>query len=178
MNPSYTPTVSTPPPPLTRALGTALAGSALFGLATGLGHTPRAMLAFGLAAPALFLGSAALALPPLCLAVSASPRPPSIASVVRATGETLGLLGVALAGLAAPAAFFSVTMHTRHAPALLVVAVIVAGGVALRSLSKRVFVDTPSTLSWSLATGWNVLAVVLGLRTLVRLGDALSGVLR
>lgn len=163
--------LSTPSPAVSvpRSLGLGLAGSAAFGLAAALGHGAHAMLQGLWMAPALFVGSALLATPPLYLfGVWSGQRVPA-ERVARHVGEALGGAGVVLLGLSAPAAYFSATLRTGSAWVLLVGAVVLVGVVAVRAVARKTF-PSPTFAS----TGWTLLALALGARTLLALAHMVT----
>ncbi len=160
-------TPSRPDTALLERLGMGLLGAAAFGAAAGLGHGAAATLRGLWMSPALFVGGALLATPPLYLASTHAGLRSSAEELVAEVASTLGDTGVALLGLAAPAAYFSVTLRTHSAWALLVAMVAVVGVSAVRALSRR-------TLSWGLAAIlWTLFAVAVGVRLVVALAHQL-----
>jgi hypothetical protein len=152
-----------------RSLGLGLAGAATFGLAAALGHGASAMFHGLWMAPALFVGSALLATPPLYLiGVWSGQRVPA-ERVAQNVASALGAAGLVLLGLAAPAAFFSATLHTTSAWVLLLGAVIAVGVTAVRVVARKTFA-LPSVA----ATGWTLLALALGARTLFALSHTVT----
>ncbi len=168
---TITASLAPPPPaelPLSRSLALGLAGAVAFGAAAGLGHGASAILRGAWMSPALFVGGALLALPPLYLASSWSGSRSSAEELVSGVVDVLGRTGVILLGLSAPAAFFSATLRTPSAWALLLAAVVSVGAAAVRSVSVR-------ALSEGLAAAWiwSAFAVALGVRLLVALAHHL-----
>ncbi len=155
------PTFSEAAAPRSLALG--LAGAAAFGAAAGLGHGAAAMLRGAWMSPALFVGGALLATPPLYLAGTWSSARAPAEELVSHVASVVGAAGVVLLGLAAPAAYFSATLRTPSAWALLVVTAVVVGATAVRALARR-------TLSHGTAAAlWTLFAFALGVRLVLAL---------
>lgn len=169
---TITASLAPPPPaelPLSRSLALGLAGAVAFGAAAGLGHGASAILRGAWMSPALFVGGALLALPPLYLASSWSGSRSSAEELVSGVADVLGRTGVILLGLSAPAAFFSATLHTSSAWFLLLGSVVIVGVTAVRAVARKTFTGT------SLAsTGWTLLALALGARTLLALSHTVT----
>ena len=146
-----------------RGLAVGLAGAAAFGAAAGLGHGAGALLRGAWMSPALFVGGALLATPPLYLASTASGSRATAEEVVAGVSDALGRTGVVLLGLAAPAAFFSATLRTPTAWALLGCAVLAVGAVAIRGVSRETLRHPAAT--WL----WTVFALAVGVRLLTTL---------
>jgi hypothetical protein len=89
--------------------------------------------------------------------------------VAQNVASALGAAGLVLLGLAAPAAFFSATLHTTSAWVLLLGAVIAVGVTAVRVVARKTFA-LPSVA----ATGWTLLALALGARTLFALSHTVT----
>lgn len=155
--------VAAPPrePPLVQQLGVALLGAAVFGLAAGLGHGPAAMLRGAWTSPALFLGGAALATPPLYLIGAWAGERSSAEELVSRVTSVAGAAGIVLLGLSAPAAFFSVTLRTHTAWALLMAAVITVGASSVRAVARRALTELSVA-----SLVWTVFAFAIGLRLL------------
>lgn len=164
-----TTSIATPPveAALPRSLGLALVGTAAFGAAAGLGHGASATLRGLWMAPALFVGGALLAAPPLYLASTRAGLRSTAEALVADIAETLGDTGLALLGLAAPAAFFSVTLHTQSAWVLLAVIVGAVGLTAVRSLARR------TLMRGVVGALWTVFALALGVRLVLALSHQL-----
>ncbi len=143
-------------------------GSALFGAASGLGHGVAATLRGAWMSPALFVGGALLVMPPLYLASMYSDERSSAEKLIAEVSAVLGSVGVALLGLAAPAAFFSATLRTPSAAILLTGCALTVGVLAVRAVSNRAFARL--TVASSL---WNLFALALGLRLTVALSHHL-----
>ncbi|MFO0603605.1 MAG: hypothetical protein U0324_10550 [Polyangiales bacterium] len=152
-----------------RSLALGLAGSAAFGLAAAVGHGARAMLHGLWMAPALFVGSALLATPPLYLVGVWSGQRLPAERVARHVADSLGGVGTVLLGLAAPAAYFSATLRTGSAWFLLAGAVVLVGVAAVRAVARNAF-PRPSPA----AVGWTLLALALGARTLLALAHTVT----
>lgn len=148
----------------------ALLGPAAFGAAAALGHGAKAMARGAGLAPALFLGGAALAAPTLYLATSLGGGRVSADQVGRATLSSLGSVGTLLLGLAVPAAYFSVTLHTPLAPALLVGILALAGTTGVLTTLVRALDEERSDTVRFFCTGWVVIALLMGGRLLSTLG--------
>lgn len=148
----------------------ALLGPAAFGAAAALGHGAKAMARGAGLAPALFLGGAALAAPTLYLATSLGGGRVSADHVGRATLSSLGTVGTLLLGLAVPAAYFSVTLHTALAPALLVAILALAGTTGVLTTLVRTLDEERSDSVRFFCTGWVVIALLMGGRLLSTLG--------
>lgn len=161
-------TLSLPEAAVPRSLAFGLAGAAAFGAAAGLGHGAAAMLRGAWMAPALFVGGALLATPPLYLASAYGGSRATAEEIVSEVSSVLGDTGVVLLGMAAPAAFFSATLHTASAWALLAVTVVSVGATAVRAVSKR-------TLAHGLAAAslWTLFAFALGVRLALALSHQL-----
>lgn len=148
----------------------ALFGPAAFGAAAALGHGAKAMGRGAGLAPALFLGGAALAAPTLYLATSIGGARVSADHVGRSTLSSLGTVGTLLLGLAVPAAYFSVTLRTGIAPALLVSVLALAGTTGVLTTLVRTLADEKSDTVRLVCTGWVVVALLMGARLLATLG--------
>lgn len=150
-----------------RSVGVGLLGAAAFGAAVGLGHGAAALLRGLWMAPCLFVGGALLATPPLYLASIYAGLRSSAEDLLTDVSATLGDTGVALLGLAAPAAFFSVTLRTHSALPLLVVITAVVGVSAVRALARRTLAPSVSGALWTL------FAVAIGVRLVIALTQQL-----
>lgn len=165
--------ISTTRPPMSSsrdALIVAVLGPASFGVAAAVGHGARAMGQAAALAPALFLGGAALAAPTLYLATSVGGGQVSAEQVARATLSSLGTVGTLLLGFALPAAYFSVTLKTALAPALLVTVLAAAGMAGVLTTLVRTLQTEKSDRVRLFATAWVVVAVLMGGRLLSTLG--------
>ncbi|MDB4932887.1 MAG: hypothetical protein JWM10_5371 [Myxococcaceae bacterium] len=147
-----------------RGLALGLAGAVAFGAAAGLGHGAAALARGAWMSPALFVGGALLAAPPLYLAASYSGSRASAEEVIAEVADVLGRAGVVLLGLAAPAAFFSATLRTPTAWALLVGLAVVVGAVAVRAVARRTL-SHATTAAWL----WTFFSLALGVRLLLAL---------
>ncbi len=152
---------------LPRSIVLALIGAAAFGAASGLGHGAASTLRGLWMSPALFVGGALLAAPPLYLASTRAGLRSTAEDLAADIAETLGNTGLALLGLAAPAAYFSATLHTRSAWVMLAVIIGAVGLTAVRALARR-------TLMPGLASAlWTVFALALGVRLVLALSHQL-----
>ncbi len=79
-----------------------------------------------------------------------------------------------LLGLAAPAAFFSVTLRTSKASLLLVAIVAVLGGVGVLTTLTRALASESSDRVRIAATVWMALAVLIGARLMGTLGHTVG----
>jgi hypothetical protein len=139
----------------------ALAGAAAFGVAAAAGSGVHAMAQGAWAGPALFAGGAALSLPPLYMlgALGGGGEPAS--EVAEKVIASAGRVGIALLGLAAPAAFFSTTMGGDLARALLLLACATIGVCGIIAVARRGGGTT--TAGGLLATiAWPLFAIALG----------------
>lgn len=144
-----------------RQLGFALLGATTFGVAAGLGHGPLAMLRGAWTSPALFLGGAALATPPLYLISTwAGERNTAEETIARVTA-VMGSAGVVLLGLSAPTAFFSVTLRTHTSWALLMGATVIVGATAVRAVARRTLTELSAA-----SLLWTAFACAIGIRLL------------
>jgi hypothetical protein len=159
-----------PLPSARDAAALALLGPAVFGAASAVGHGARAMALGGALAPALFLGGAALAAPTLYLATSLGGGQVSAEHIARSTLSSLGTVGTLLLGFAIPAAFFSVTLHTASAPALLVAVLVLTGTTGVLTTLVRTLAKERSDSVRFLCAGWVAVALLLGGRLLSTLG--------
>ena len=160
--------LSLPEATVPRSLALGLAGSAAFGAAAGLGHGAAAMLRGAWMGPALFVGSALLATPPLYLASAYAGARATAEEIVAEVSSVLGDTGVVLLGLSAPAAFFSATLHTGSAWGLLFVTVVSVGFTAVRAVSKRALAQHLAAASL-----WTLFALALGVRLALALSHQL-----
>jgi hypothetical protein len=147
-------------------------GCATFGAAAALGHGVRAMGLGALSAPALFVGGALLAAPPLYLLLALGGGRATAAEVTAALGASLRQVTTVLWGLAAPAAYFSVTLRTNKSLALLVAVAAVVGGAAVLATARRLSRAEPKQGARLAALAWCAVAVLLGLRLVSTLGRA------
>lgn len=154
-----------------RRLLLALAGSAAFGAAAGLGHGVAATVRGAWMSPALFIGGALLAAPPLYLASMYATERATAERLVSEVSSVLGAVGVVLLGLSAPAAYFSATLRTPSAALLLVGCALTVGTAAVYALSRRAFAGLTAASAL-----WAVSALCLGARLAVTLYRQLPGV--
>lgn len=160
----------------TEALGRHVAlgvlGTAAFGVAAAAGHGAVAMAKGAWMGPALFVGGAALAAPPLYMFGALAGSRQTARATAERCGKSLAAVGTALMGLAAPAAYLSATLTTKSAPALLglcCVALGTAGVVAVARASLQVERKEKARTAVIL---WSLFALALGVRLMVAIGKA------
>lgn len=171
MNPALLSPAPAPTPALL-PLGVALCGSAAFGAAAALGHGLPALARGAVCAPVLFLGGAALAVPPLYLATALSGGRSSAAEILARVTTALHQVGLALLGLAAPAAYFSITLRTGHAAQLLLLAASVLGAAGVLGVTRATLDHERAPAAQHAATIWMGFALLLGARLLFTLRHA------
>ncbi len=161
-----------PPAELCRRLGVSILASAAFGAAVAVGRGAGAMLHGAWAAPALVVGGAALALPPLYLATALGGGQSAPGEVAASAAGALSRVTTVLLGLAAPTLFFSVTLQSLLGTALLVTVLVTVGtlGVVLvaRDALSR---ETGGGARLGIAA-WSVFALALGARLMATVGGA------
>ncbi|HEU4412275.1 MAG TPA: hypothetical protein VFS43_43940 [Polyangiaceae bacterium] len=162
----------TEPRPSLRDVALGALGCATFGAAAALGHGPRAVGLGALSAPALFVGGALLSAPPLYLLLALGGGRATAADVADALGASLHKITTVLWGLAAPAAYFSVTLRTNKSLALLVAAAAVVGGAAVVSTAERLSRGESKSGARLMTGVWCAVALLLGLRLVSSLGRA------
>ncbi len=160
---------------LARELAIGLAGAAALGAAAGSGHGAAMALRGAALAPLLFFGGAALALPPMVLCGTWAGSRAGLSDLVRHTGDTLGALGRALLGLAAPAAFLSATVRTRAGVTALGVVLAIAGLGAVLRQARALRSEGETPHAWLAIAAWGTLAIGVGLRLMVLLSRHLGG---
>ncbi len=162
---------------LGRQLAVGALGAAAFGVAAATGHGALAMTRAVWMGPALFVGGAALATPPLYLfGALAGSRLPAVGAADRC-GRALAAVGTALLGLAPAAAFVSTTMRTFTAPLLLVVTCAVAGGAGVAAVTTETMRSDRRPGVHLAALLWTGFALALGVRLIVALSHRLDGVM-
>jgi ABC-type transport system involved in multi-copper enzyme maturation permease subunit len=117
-------------------------------------------------APALFVGGAALALPPLYMFGTLLGGQSSLSQIVGRLSGTLASVSLALLGLAAPAAYLSVTLRTTLGPLLLVLASIVVGTAGVAAVLRESLDAEPAPRPRAALLGWGAFALALGGRLL------------
>ena len=159
---------------LPKLLASALCASA-FGAAACLGHGLPQVLRGAWMAPALFVGGALLAAPPLYLMTSIAGGKLTAGDVLRNSVDALSRVSMVLLGLAAPAAFFSVTLGTWVAPALLlaVVGLMGAAGV-LTVLTQALRTETEDRVRLA-GLAWTGFAMLVGARLMGAIAAAAGG---
>jgi hypothetical protein len=120
-------------------------------------------------APALFVGGALLATPPLYLFRALAGGRQSAAATAARCARTLAAVGTALLGLAAPAAYLSVTLTTRTGPLLLVVSCAAVGCAAISAITRETLQGERRDGPRAATILWTVFAVLLGLRLMIEL---------
>ena len=157
---------------IAKPLAVAILGTAAFGVAAAAGHGLRAMATGAWAAPLVFFGGAALAMPPLYLfgALAGSRR--TGADVLRAVSTVARRVAIALVGLAAPAAFFSVTLKGALAEVLLVATACVVGGAGVVSVVAASTANEEAEAAKIANVLWLVVALALGARLVASVGRA------
>lgn len=147
-----------------QALMCSLGGAALFGVALGsFGGSPAQMLASGLKAPMLLLGTTALCLPAFhVMQLTRSPRPLTLPQSLSVQAHALAATGLWWGALALPLLFLATTVqHYRLAQGLALVVGAVGGLVGLWRFRERLAVAAGPTTRGMLS-GWFVLYGVVG----------------
>lgn len=152
-----------------RDLALGLLGSAAFGGAAALGHGPWAVARGAWMAPALFVGGALLAAPPLYMFGALAGSHQSALAVLSRSTRALADVATALLGLAAPAAFLSVTLTTGTAPLLLTLCCIVAGAAGVIVVTRETLRVERREKVRAAAHLWALFALALGLRLLLEI---------
>jgi hypothetical protein len=140
------------------ALGGPVAIGAIAGMQTG----PFAIAHDAVAAPAIVLGVTALMIPALYIATAFAGIAPPARGFASGVGDGLRACGVALFGLAAPAAFLAATTGSAEAAAALSAASLVAAVlVGLRALYIRLF-GSGEIVHRMIFAAWSAMALLLG----------------
>jgi hypothetical protein len=155
---------------LSRDLATGILGSAVFGVAAAAGHSPRSMLQGAWVAPALFVGGAALATPPLYLLGALSGGRTSVAGTLASTSRSLAAASTALLGLSAPALYLSVTMRTDTGQGVLLLASVVVGAAGIAAVLRERLQAERTDAARLAAVAWCAFALMLGARLISSLG--------
>jgi hypothetical protein len=142
----------------------ALGGPLVIGAIAGMRAGPFAAAHEAVLTPAVLFGVTALMIPALYIVTAFAGIAPAARGFAGAIGEGLRACGVALLGLAAPAAFLVATAQTAEAAALVGTAALCAAAlVGLRALYHRLFAATRRDLLHVLVYGcWSLLALLLG----------------
>ncbi len=159
---------------LSRDLAMGVLGSAAFGVAAAAGYGARPMLAGAWIGPALFAGGAMLATPPLYIVTALSGGRTSPAAIAASTTRALAGAATVLLGLAAPVAFFSVTLKTQLALPLLIAATVVVGAIAVIVAGRSSVAQQPSG-SIAATVIWCAFAMTLGARLIGSLAPMAFG---
>lgn len=159
---------------LGREVTQSIAGTAAFGAAACAGLGLPAMARGAALSPALFVGGALLATPPLYLFSSLSGGRITAAQAAGAIVGPLSSVGTALLGLALPAAYLSITLRTSAAPLLLAATVSLAGLAGVLAVVQRAGVVEKRDGARMALMLWGLFAVLLGGRLLQALAPHLS----
>jgi len=147
-----------------QALMCCLGGAALFGVALGsFGGSGAQMLAAGLKAPMLLLGTTALCLPAFhVMQLTRSPRPLPFSQALSIKAHALAATGLWWGALALPLLFLASTVqHYRLAQGLALAVGAVGGLVGLLRFRARL-VAASGPAAGRMLTGWFVLYGVVG----------------
>lgn len=147
-----------------QALMCSLGGAGLFGIALGsFGGSLAQMLASGLKAPMLLLGTTALCLPAFhVMQLTRSSRPLSLGQSLSIQAHALAAIGLWWGALALPLLFLASTVqHYRLAQGLALVVGAVGGAVGLWRFHRR-FTTTSGAAPRGMLAGWFVLYGVVG----------------
>jgi hypothetical protein len=117
-------------------------------------------------APALFVGGAALAMPPLYMFGTLLGGRSSLTEIVTRVSATLGSVAMALLGLAAPAAYLSVTLRTSLGPVLLILTAVIAGTAGILAVLREALLAESEPAPRLALVGWTFFALALGGRLL------------
>lgn len=156
---------------LGRHLATGLLGAAAFGVAAATGHGPLLMARGAWMGPALFVGGAALATPPLYMFGALAGSRQTAQSVALRCGRSLAAVGTALLGLAAPAAYLSATLTTRSGPVLLTLSCVVIGTAGIAAITRETLDIERKESAKIAAVLWAVFALALGVRLMASLSS-------
>jgi hypothetical protein len=152
-----------------RELALGLLGSAAFGGAAAVGHGPWMAARGAWMAPALFVGGALLATPPLYMFKALAGSRQSALSTAQRCTRALAAVGTALLGLAAPAAYLSATLTTRSGPLLLLACCAVVGCAGIAAITGETLLSERKEGSRAATALWAVFAMLLGVRLLSEL---------
>lgn len=154
---------------LGRDLALGLLGSAAFGGAAALGHGPWTVVRGAWMAPALFVGGALLAAPPLYMFGALAGSRQRALVVAARCARSLAAVATVLLGLTAPAAFLSVTMSTQTAPMLLLLSCATLGLAGVFAITRETLTIERKDKVRTAAFLWTLFAIALGLRLLIEL---------
>lgn len=158
--------------PLGRSAAAGILGSAVFGAAVFAGHGAGLMLQGAWMAPALFVGGAALALPPLYLSSALSGGKATPSEVAASAQRALGVVSTVLLGLAAPAVFFSVTLRSTLAIVLLAGVMVVVGSAGILTVAMDRWTRETTARALLASTVWCFFAFAVGGRLMVSLAKS------
>jgi hypothetical protein len=147
-----------------QALMCSLGGAALFGVALGsFGGSAAQMLAAGLKAPMLLLGTTALCLPAFhVMQLTRAPRPLPLSQVLSIKAHALAATGLWWGALSLPLLFLASTVqHYRLAQGLALIVGAVGGLAGLLRFRERL-VAASGPAARRMLTGWFVLYGVVG----------------
>jgi hypothetical protein len=172
---STTPRAATSPrTEVWRGFAMGVLGSAAFGAAAAVGHGTQLVVKGAWMAPVLFVGGALLAMPPQYLVSALAGGRATPGDVLSTTSKALGAVATVLLGLAAPAAFFSATLHTLTGSVLLLLALVALGSTGVVAMTvQRAARETKAAAQLG-ALAWCVFALALGGRLMVALGRAVG----
>jgi hypothetical protein len=147
-----------------QALMCSLGGATLFGVALGsFGGSGAQMVASGLKAPMLLLGTTALCLPAFhVMQLTRSPRPLSLGQSLSIQAHALAAIGLWWGALALPLLFLASTVqHYRLAQGLALLVGAVGGAVGLWRFHQQ-FTAASGAATRGMLAGWFVLYGVVG----------------
>jgi hypothetical protein len=148
--------------PVPKGALSALGGPIAIGAIAGMHTGPFAIAHDAVAAPAIVFGVTALMIPALYIATAFAGIAPPARGFTAGVGEGLRACGVALLGLAAPAAFLAATAGSAEAAAVLGAAALVAAAlVGLRALYVRLF-GRGEIVHRMIFAAWSGMALLLG----------------
>lgn len=148
----------------------ALAGPAAIGACIGLATTPATFWIPAAALPAVIVGVTALCAPTLYIGAAFAGVAPSPRVVVAGLGRTLADAGRVLAGLVPATAFLTATATQPGTARLLGFAVtLLAAGVGLRMLYRRLFAARDGIAARLLFAAWSLVFLGIGLHLLAGL---------
>lgn len=145
-----------------RDLAMGVFGSAVFGAAAAVGDGVHSIARGAWTAPALFVGGALLAMPPQYLFTALAGGRTTPGEVLTGTSRVLAGVATVLLGLAAPAAFFSATLHTNTGLGLLVAVVVSLGTLGVVALTGSRLANEESFGARCAAFAWCLFALALG----------------
>ena len=154
---------------LGRSVATGVLGGAVFGAAAFAGHGASAMLQGAWMVPALFVGGAALALPPLYLSSALSGGEATPAEIAASGSRALDAVSTVLLGLAAPAVFFSVTLRSTLSLVLLGAVLLVVGSAGVLTVALDRWTRERAARALMASTLWCFFAFAVGGRLIVSL---------